>query len=69
MLLKFKDLTQTYYHYSLTNNLFSVHSGTAMGLDWPELDKKGFAMVEKSFLHFGLKSFSMYSLSSILLSY
>ncbi|PBK83246.1 hypothetical protein ARMGADRAFT_1038042 [Armillaria gallica] len=36
----------------------SVHSSTAMGLDWPELDKKGFAMVEKSFLHFGLKSFS-----------
>ncbi|PBK90675.1 hypothetical protein ARMGADRAFT_1082407 [Armillaria gallica] len=30
----------------------------AMGFQWPEIDKKGFSKVEKSFLHFGLKSFS-----------
>ncbi|SJL01336.1 uncharacterized protein ARMOST_04656 [Armillaria ostoyae] len=35
----------------------SIHSGIAMGLQWPEVDKKGFTIVEKSFLHFGLKSF------------
>ncbi|PBL01499.1 hypothetical protein ARMGADRAFT_1025199 [Armillaria gallica] len=36
----------------------SIHSGMAMGLQWPEVDKKGFSKVEKSFLYFGLKSFS-----------
>ncbi|KAK0438385.1 hypothetical protein EV421DRAFT_1906628 [Armillaria borealis] len=37
----------------------SIHSGTTLtGLTWPQFDPVGFHALEKSMMHFGLKSFS-----------